>query len=271
MRELPPRRRLLLGTLLAAGLGAFAPATVEAQAQAQAQVQADAGGPAVEPEALAALTRMGRYLQSLKAFSVKGTTSSEQVLPQGLKVQSDTLATMQVERPDRVRAEQGSDRRHRELVYDGRTFALYSKSSGYYAQVPASGQLHELAGKLKSEYALDLPLLDLLVWGQDQGPRPELQLAKVIGFATVRGAACDQYAFRQEGRDWQVWIQRGPQPLPRRLVLVATDQPGQPRLAADYDWVLAPQFAAGTFSFRPPAGAVSVPLARVKELAPPRR
>lgn len=263
MREIPPRRRLLLCALLAGSLAAFA--------ATPARAQVDAGGPAVEPEAVAALTRMGRYLQSLKAFSVKGTTSSEQVLPQGLKVQSDTFATMQVERPDRVRAEQTSDRRHRELVYDGRNFALYSKSSGYYAQVPASGQLHELAGKLKGEYALDLPLLDLLAWGQEQGPRPELQLAKVIGFATVRGTACDQYAFRQEGRDWQVWIQRGPQPLPRRLVLVATDQPAQPRLEADYDWGLAPQFAAGTFTFRPPAGAVSVPLQRVKELAPPKR
>lgn len=261
MREVAPLRRLLLCVLLASGPVAFAPA----------HAQAEAGGPAVEPEAVAALTRMGRYLQSLKTFSVKGTTSSEQVLAQGFKVQSDTVGTMHVARPDRVRAEQGSDRRHREIVYDGRNFAVYSKSSGYYAQVPATGTLPELGGKLKGEYALELPLLDLLVWGQEQGPRPELKLAKVVGFATVRGAACDQYAFREDGRDWQVWIQRGAQPLPRRLVVVATNEPGQPRLEADYDWTVAPQLAADTFTFKPPAGAVSVPLQRVKELAPPKR
>lgn len=254
------RPALLPALFLAALLGAAAPAFAQADA-----------GPAIEPEAVAALTRMGRFLQTLGSFSVKGSASSEEVLPQGLKVRHDTWSSMDVVRPDRVRAEQGSDRRHRQVVYDGKTFSVYSKSSGYYAQAPESGTIHELAGKLESEYALDLPLLDLFAWADEKAQRPPLQLARVVGLATIDGVACDQYAFRQDGSDWQVWIQRGAQPLPRRVVVTSMRSEARPQSTADYEWTLNPQIAATTFRFSPPAGAVSVPLKRVKEIAVPQR
>jgi len=41
----------------------------------------------IEPEAMAALTNMGGYLRSLKAFQVDAVTSAEDVLEDGQKVQ----------------------------------------------------------------------------------------------------------------------------------------------------------------------------------------
>lgn len=253
--------RLPLSALaFAVCVGGAAPAFAQAE-----------GGPAVEPEAVAALARMGRYLQTLKTFSVKGVASNEEVLAQGLKVRHDTVSTMEVSRPDHVRAEQTSDRRHRQIVYDGQTFSVYSKSSGYYAQAPATATIQQLGGKLQADYAVDLPLLDLFAWADDQAEKPALQMARVVGLSTIRGIACDQYVFRQGERDWQVWIQRGAQPLPRRVVVTATGADARPQLVADYDWTLNPPLAAATFKFTPPPGAVSVPLQRVKEIAVPRR
>lgn len=228
-------------------------------------------GPAIEPEAMAALTRMGKFLQTLQSFRVKGDASTEEVLGQDLKVRHDAASTMDVTRPDHVRAEQTSDRRHRLVVYDGKTFSVYSKSSGYYAQAPMTGTVYELANKLESEYPVQLPILDLFAWADDKAKPPEIRMARVVGFATIRGVACDQYVFREAGRDWQVWIQRGAQPLPRRLVVTSTDKPSRPQYSADYDWTLNPQIAAASYQFTPPAGAISVPLARVKELAVPGR
>jgi hypothetical protein len=258
MRPLPVPTLLLAAVLF----GAAAPASAQAQPGA---------APAIEPEAVAALTRMGRYLQTLKTFTVKGTASGEEVLPQGLKVRHDTQSTMEVARPDHVRAEQTGDRLHRQIVYDGTTFSVYSKSSGYYAQASATASVYELAGKLQDEYAVELPLLDLFAWADEKGQQPPLQIARVVGLSTIRGVACDQYVFRQGDIDWQVWIQRGAQPLPRRVIATATGKEGRPQSSADYDWTLNPQLTAATFQFRPPAGAVSVPLKRVKEIAVPRR
>jgi hypothetical protein len=250
-------RRLLV-------VAACCAATVSALAQVD-------NGPAIEPEAMAALTRMGKFLQTLQSFRVKGEASTEEVLGQDLKVRHDAASTMDVTRPDHVRAEQTSDRRHRLVVYDGKTFTVYSKSSGYYAQAPMTGTVYEFGNKLESEYPVQLPILDLFAWADDKAQPPEIRMARVVGFATIRGVACDQYVFREAGHDWQVWIQRGAQPLPRRLVVTVTNKESRPQYSAEYDWTLNPQIAATAYQFTPPAGAVSVPLARVKEIAVPRR
>ena len=253
-----------LARLRAFALAACCVATVPVSAQVD-------NGPAIEPEAMAALARMGRFLQTLQSFRVKGDASAEEVLGQNLKVQHDTVSSMEVTRPDHVRAEQTSDRRHRLVVYDGKTFSLYSKSSGYYTQVPVTATVYELANKLEADYPVQLPLLDLFAWADDKARPPEIKMARVVGFATIRGVACDQYVYRQDGRDWQIWLQRGAQPLPRRLVVTLTGQEAKPQYSADYDWTLNPQIAATAYQFTPPAGAVSIPLARVKEIAVPRR
>ena len=260
MPEKASRLRLLLApALVLASVLAFAP-------------HARAQGPAVEPEAVAALQRMGQTLKMLRTFSVQGAASSEEVLPQGMKVRHDKVSTLEVSAPDRVRAEQtGSSGWNRQVVYDGKTVSILSKSAGYYAQVPATGTVFQLAGRIESDYQLDLPLLDLFAWADDAAQRPQLQMAYVVGYATVRGTPCDQYAYRQDGTEWQVWIQRGPQALPRRLVVTSTRSDARPQVVEDYDWTLNPPVSADAFDFRPPPGAISVPIARVKEVAVPKQ
>src|SRR3954468_22430865 len=250
-------RPLLASTFLLASVLAF-PGPVRAQGE---------GGPAIEPEAVAALQRMGETLKALRTFSVKGAASSEEVLPQGLKVRRDKVSTLEVARHDHVRAEQTAPGCHPQVVYDGKTVSILSKSAGYYAQAPATASVAELAARIESEYQLELPLLDLFAWAGEPAARPQLQMARVVGLADVRGVPCDQYAYRQDGMDWQVWIQRGAQALPRRLVVTSTRNDARPQVVEDYDWTLNPPLAANAFDFRPPPGAISVPLARVKEIA----
>ena len=128
-----------------------------------------------------------------------------------------------------------------------------------------------MAGRIESDYQLELPLLDLFAWADDAATRPQLQMARVVGLANVRGVPCDQYVYRQDGMDWQVWIQRGAQALPRRLVVTSTHDNARPQVVEEYDWTINPPIAANAFDFRPPPGAISVPLARVKEIAVPAR
>jgi hypothetical protein len=254
------RLPLLVPLLLAAALAGPPPALAQGE-----------GGPAVEPEAMAALQKMASFLQTLKSFSVKGLASYDEMLPGGLVAQDDSQATIDVQRPDHVRAEQVSDRRHRLLVYDGKTFSVHSKSSGYYTQAPVVATIYQLADKLEKDYAVNLPLLDLFVWADPQAAKPAIAMARVAGLATIRGIACDQYVFRQQGRDWQVWIRRGAQPLPLRVVFTDTRKEARPQYRADYEWSLEPKFAASTFSFSPPSSAIEVPLARMMDIAAPRK
>jgi hypothetical protein len=77
----------------------------------------------------------------------------------------------------------------------------------------------------------------------------------------VDGTSCEQYAFRQDGLDWQVWIQQGDYPLPRKLVLTTLDDDARPRHSQILTWNLAPSFNEAAFTFDPPKGAQKIAIA----------
>jgi hypothetical protein len=86
-----------------------------------------------------------------------------------------------------------------------------------------------------------------------------------VGPSAIDGVTCGHYAFRQDGLDWQVWIQQGDHPLPRRVVLTTMTDEARPQFSATYTWNLAPSFNDAAFTFAPPTGAGRVVLAEIKK------
>jgi hypothetical protein len=83
----------------------------------------------------------------------------------------------------------------------------------------------------------------------------------VVGKAVIEGVVCDHLAFRAPDVDWQIWIQEGPQPLPRKLVVTTLDLPNAPQFAVTVTrWDLQPPLDAQTFTFTPPPGARQIEL-----------
>jgi hypothetical protein len=66
----------------------------------------------------------------------------------------------------------------------------------------------------------------------------------------------------RRSRAWQVWIQSGAYPLPRKLVITTMSDDARPEHTAVYTWNLAPSFNEAAFVFEPPAGAGRVLLGR---------
>jgi hypothetical protein len=226
------------------------------------QAPADASAAsALEPDALDALNRMGAYLRSLQAFSMRSQTTIDEVTDDGMKLQFGGTVTMQVQRPDKLRAELASDRKQRQLYFDGKTLTVYGAKNGYYATAPAVGTLKDLAEVADRDYNIRLPLTGLFSWGAD-GSTPDIKEAALIGPAHIGKTLCDQVAVRQEGLDWQVWIERGKTPLPRKLVITTLGEPSQPQYIAVMDWDTKPKFDAAAFRFVPPKDAHKIPLAR---------
>ena len=87
-----------------------------------------------------------------------------------------------------------------------------------------------------------------------------------IGPSEIGGVTCGHYAFRQDGLDWQVWIQMGDYPLPRKLVLTTMTDEARPQYVATFTWNLAPSFNDAAFTFVPPKGAGRVVLERTQEV-----
>lgn len=70
---------------------------------------------------------MGNYLQTLKQFQVVVDFSGEWVLTDGQTLLHTASANLDVQRPNKLRAQMRSGRSARDLTYDGKTVVLYEK------------------------------------------------------------------------------------------------------------------------------------------------
>ncbi len=199
--------------------------------------------PVIEPKAMDALQKMGAFLQTLKAFEVSFKVSKDEVLDSGQKVMVDGTSELTVQRPDRFHFSTKIDEAHRDLqfFYDGKTFTIYGNTNKFYASVPAPATIHELLDVAQERYAIDLPFRDLFVWGTDQADVAAIQSAIYIGPAKIDGVPCDHFAFRNVDVDWQIWIQQGEKPLPRKLVITTMDEEEHPQYVSMMNWNLSPK------------------------------
>jgi hypothetical protein len=269
-REITMGNKLYAAVAFAVVIGAQTQAVAQAPAgESAAQVGRPSGAAkgAIEPGAMAALDRMGSFLRNLRAFQVQADISADDVLVDGEKVQFDSTANLIAQRPDRLRLEITSARQHRFFFFDGKQFTLWAPRTNFYTTVPAPPNISELADELEAKYAIELPLVDLFRWGGPRSDSSAITAAKDIGPSEVGGTTCEHYAFRQNGLDWQIWIQNGDYPLPRKVVLTTTTDEARPQYVAVYTWNLAPSFNAGAFTFAPPSDARRIP---IQEVVPPK-
>jgi hypothetical protein len=218
----------------------------------------------VDPAAIQALKDMGAYLQKLKRFRVSTDLTGERVLADGQKLQHAASATMDVQRPDMIRVSTETARAHRVLTYDGKTVTLYTPAQKYYSSVPFSGSLDALTEALEKRFGVQIPLQDLFLWGTPAAPVDKIESAMNAGQDIVDEVVCDHYAFRQGSIDWQIWIQAGDQPLPRRLVITNRADEARPQSTSTIDWNLKPGFKNSVFAFVAPQGARKIELVPVK-------
>lgn len=208
--------------------------------------------PTVDPEAAAALKRTSEYLQTLKTFNLRVDSSTDQVLDSGQKIQMGSVADISVIKPDRLRVDLVADDRQRQFYYDGKTLTLYGKLENYYASVKAPGTIREMLDFAETKYGLEWPLADLLA---PESLAQNVKSGIYLGKSRVGGTLCDHYAFRQDDVDWQIWIQDGKTPLPRKIVITTKGAEGAPQHASVLSWNLAPKLPESAFRFIAPKSA----------------
>ena len=216
----------------------------------------------IDPDAVEALNKMAAYLYTLKSFQVISNATNDDVLDDGEIIQNTSKVDLLAAKPDRLRVEVTSDDRHRLYLYDGKDFSVWARLVNYYATVPAPPTIGKLLDVAYDKYDIDLPLIDLFRWGKDKDDAKKLTSAIDIGPSTVEDVTCEHYAFRQKGVDWQIWIQLGEFPLPRKLVIRTLTDEARPQHTDTLTWNLAPSFNDDAFVFNPPPDAKRIVLAQ---------
>ena len=156
---------------------------------------------------------------------------------------------------------------------DGATFSvLFIDLDHFKRVVDARGHLNgsraiqEVAATIRDtlelvqqKYGATVPLDDLFKWSEGGSDWAKaLTSAHYIGKARIAGQVANHYAFRQPGRDWQIWIADSDKPTPLRMIITASDDPARPKFQADLSWDTSPQFAQGAFVFAPPPNAKAI-------------
>jgi hypothetical protein len=224
--------------------------------------------PAVEPQAKDALGRMVDAFKSLPEFGVHQEITREQVIDGDLKVQKSSVADILVRRPDRLKADVvADDDRSHSVFYDGKTLTVYVPGKKYYAQTAVPNTLAGMIDTAESEYGIEFPTPDLMRMAAGEDFADELTAAGEVGKSNIGGVECDHYAYRNAEVDYQIWLEPGDKPLPRKIVITSKKDPTQPEYTAFLTWNLAPKLDDTSFTFTPPEGATKIPMYSLKQPA----
>ncbi len=89
-----------------------------------------------------------------------------------------------------------------------------------------------------------------------------MQQGAYIGLHRVDGRPCHHLASRQPSCDWQIWIEDGATPWPRKMVITYKNQPSMPRFAVRFvEWDASHAMNEELFTFVAPADATKVEMA----------
>jgi len=218
-----------------------------------------AAGPQVDGEASRILQASTAYLAGVQQFSLVTHSTIEAVLESGQKIQFDSDSAAAVQRPNRLYAARLGDLVDQEFFYDGKTLTLHDIDSGYFATVEAPDTLEGMLDFARDSLDITAPAGDLLYSNAYELLMEGVQSGFVVGEAVIEGVLCDQLAFSKPGIDFQIWIARGDQPLPLKMVVTSRDVLSAPQFTVLIrEWEIEAEISPETFVFDKPENAEAI-------------
>jgi hypothetical protein len=214
---------------------------------------------AQDQDATKILKAMTDYVASQKVISATYDSDIEVITNNLQKIQFASSGQMLLSRPDKARVSRLGGYVDAELVFDGKTLSVLGKNLNAYAQTDATGSIDQLVARLRDEFGVPIPGADLLLSGAYDEMMKDVLDAKHIGRGVIDGVECDHLAFRNDDVDWQIWIQLGSRPIPRKYVITNKAVTGAPQYTLRIkEWKTDVQVPADAFAFKPPADAKKV-------------
>jgi len=212
----------------------------------------------IDPEADRLLRAVCAKLAAEKAYSFKVEVWEDAVVF-GHKVTTTKTEEVQVRRPDRVQIEVRSPKRSRGIWYDGQTFTLLDRVHNLYGSVAVPETIDKFLDAAHDKFGISFPLEDLFVNDPYASASAAIKGGVYFGKVTVLGTPCQHIAFSTDEVDWQLWIQDGSNPLPRKLVITYKKEATAPQFTAIFsDWKLKSGISDKTFVFTPPKGSAKI-------------
>jgi hypothetical protein len=212
------------------------------------------------------LRGMSDYLASQKVISATIHTDIEVITPELQKIQFTSSGRILLSRPDKLRASRRGGYADVDLTYDGKTLTVLAKHANAFVQVDSVGSVDQLIERLRNEFSMDAPGAALLISRPYDELMNDVLESSYIGHGVIDGVDTEHLAFRAQDVDWQIWVEIGARPIPRKLVITSKALAGAPQYTLRIsDWS-ADGAAADAFVFKAPAGAKKVEVGAIPHI-----
>ncbi len=205
------------------------------------------------------LRQMSDRLARLTAFALDAEETQDDVPDQSPRRQYTSTRRVALRRPDRLVGDATGDAIHRSFWYDGTTFSALDREQNVWAGGAVPATIDAALDYVFDQTGTVVPLADLLyadVYARLMG---DVQRGVYLGIHEAAGVPCHHLSFEQATIDWQIWIDAGADPLPRKLVITYKTEDEVPQYAVTIrKWNLQPNLPDALFRFTPPEGATRV-------------
>ncbi len=203
-------------------------------------------------EAIRLLRQMGKYLGAAREFSFRADITDDVVLSNAQKIQNGGIASVEVRRPNKLHVRYSGDDRQTQVLYDGKNFAIHDLARLVYTKTNVPPTIDAALDKIFDQYDVSVPVADLIYEDPYRILIKNVETGFLVGRTLINGTATFHLAFTQKEIDWQIWIEDGAQPLPRKLLITYKNEIGSPQYTAILSgWNFQPRLSEAFAEFHP--------------------
>jgi hypothetical protein len=214
------------------------------------------GSRLVDPRADELMRQMTERLARVAAFALEAEEVYDEVPEQSPRRQLTNLRRVAMRRPDRLVADAAGDALNRSFWYDGRVFAAVDREQNVWTSGAVPPTVDRALDWVFEQTGTVIPLADFLYADSYARLMETVQRGVYLGIHDAAGVPCHHLSFEQATVDWQIWIDAGKEPLPRKLVITYKTEDEVPQYSVTIrKWNLQAKLPDAIFAFTPPEGA----------------
>ncbi|MEW6143441.1 MAG: DUF2092 domain-containing protein [Thermodesulfobacteriota bacterium] len=231
----------ILITVMSAGYCSFSPSK---------NALAQDVNPNIDPKAAGILQDMSYYMGSQYEYTYKAEMMFDDVLESKQKIMYNAEETVYLKKPDKFYVGYVTDLGGYKLWYDAGQATLLEVPLNDFSLATLPGTVDQALNKLKEQYQFTPALSEFLFIDTYKVMTADVISGAYFGMSKVMGANCHHLVFVEKDIDWQIWIEDGKRPVPRKLVITYKNMAESPQfIALIKDWVFGKPIT--NFAFKP--------------------
>jgi hypothetical protein len=203
--------------------------------------------------------QMSDRLARATSFSLEAEEVYDEVPDQSPRRQLTATRHVSVRRPDGLAGDVAGDALNRSVWYDGKAFSALDKEQNVWTSSAVPPTIDGALDWVFDRTGMVVPLADFVYADPYSRLMESVERGVYLGIHEAAGVPCYHLSFEQATIDWQLWIDAGKEPLPRKLVIAYKTEDEVPQYSVTIrKWDFEAKVPDEIFRFAPPPGTSRV-------------